>query len=259
MHFIFGFFRFIFLVCLIPLVTLGAVLLFPRFGEEAYRRQVQLWARAILRLIGIRVKVSGVPLQRSENGGKGFLLLSNHLTFLDIFAIDAAQCSRFVAKAEIGKWPCFGAIARCVKTIFIERGRKRAILDIARKMEEALLAGENVIFFPEGTVGPGGCLLPLHANLIEAAVRTGAPLQPLVLRYTSRGERTDRVSYYGDISLFQCLWNIVTTPDAAVEVIGLEPIAAEGRNRHELCSEVSEKMAAALGVPDPGKETKKLN
>mgnify|MGYP002517934411 CR=1 FL=1 len=248
MNYLRGIWRFLCIIALIPFLFVLAAYFFPKTQEERYRELVQTWARRLLACMGLRVVLKGEFPAYPAPGEKGYLLLCNHTSFLDIFAVDSFFCSRFVAKAEIGKWPLLGAIARGVRTIFIDRGYKRGILGILEQMESVLKKGENVIFFPEGTTSPGDRLLPLHSNLFEAAVATNAVIQPVVVRYTTDGEPTTHMAYTGNISIFQCLWNIVTTPDAAIEVQVLPTIKGDGRNRHELCEEASRVMSKALGA-----------
>ena len=168
---------------------------------------------------------------------------------LDVFVLNGLAPSSFVAKAEIARWPVFGMIASAVGTIFIERGNKRALLSIAERMERALGEGRSLLLFPEGTTSDGTGLLPLHANLMQAAAATGAPVIPIVLRYKSGDKITTRAAYVGDTGLFTCLWRILRTPDFKVEVKILEPVC--GDNRHAICREVSAAMCRAIGVVDP--------
>lgn len=251
MNYLRGSWRFLRIILLIPFLFVLAGYFFPKATEERYRALVQTWARRLLACMGLRVELKGAFPAFPEGGSRGYLLLCNHTSFLDIFAVDSFFCSRFVAKMEISRWPLFGAIARGVRTIFIDRGHKRGILGILEQMETVIKKGENVIFFPEGTTSPGDRLLPLHSNLFEAAVATGAEILPVVLSYTTGGKRTTHMAYTGNVSIFECLWNVVTTPDAAIEVQVLPVIENNGRNRHELCREASRVMSAALGVADP--------
>lgn len=256
MNYFRGSFRFLRIILLIPFLFVLAGYFFPKATEERYRELVQTWSKRLLACMGLRVRVKGELPEYPKEGEKGYLLLCNHTSFLDIFAIDSLFCSRFVAKLEISRWPLFGAIAKGVRTIFIDRGKKRGLLGILEQMEAVLKKGENVIFFPEGTTSAGDRLLPLHSNLFESAVATGADLVPMVLRYTAKGEPTTHMAYTGNTSIFRCLWNVVTTADAAIEVEVLERIPSEGRSRHELCREASRVMAGALGVEDPSPEAK---
>ena len=182
--------------------------------------------------------------------GPGYMVCANHVSFIDIFILDAVLPCRFVAKKEIASWPVFGFIARGTGTLFIARSRKRAVLEIADAMAGAINEGTNVLFFPEGTTGNGLELLPFHPNLFEAAVRSGAQILPVTLRYTLDGKPSGLVSYAGDVALFTVLKRILFTPGLGVEVTLLDPISVDGKTRQALCLEASALMSGALGVSD---------
>ena len=230
---------------------------FPGANAEKKGRVIQKWAGRLVAWLGIRIEVEGmehlknpaVHLCGVTPGQLGRLVVSNHISFLDIFTLDAVMPSGFVAKAEIAKWPVFGRIARAVGTIFIERGNKRALLGIGANMKAALSEGRTLLMFPEGTTSNGTGLLKLHANLFDAAAKTGAEVIPVVLRYKSRGEITTAPAYVGNTGLFECLWKVVNTPDLTVTVVIGE--AFKGEDRHQLCREASAIMSAAIGVEDP--------
>ena len=131
-----------------------------------------------------------------------------------------------------------------------DRSRKRAVLEIADAMAGAINEGTNVLFFPEGTTGNGLELLPFHPNLFEAAVRSGAQILPVTLRYTLDGKPSGLVSYAGDVALFTVLKRILFTPGLGVEVTVLDPVSVDGKTRQALCLEASALMSGALGVSD---------
>ena len=97
--------------------------------------------------------------------------------------------ARFVSKADVRHWPLLGWLVACGGTLFIERERKRDALRVVHQMAEALQAGETVAVFPEGTTSDGHGLLPFHANLLQAAIATETPVQPVALRYHRRRRR----------------------------------------------------------------------
>ncbi|NDH31227.1 MAG: 1-acyl-sn-glycerol-3-phosphate acyltransferase, partial [Betaproteobacteria bacterium] len=102
----------------------------------------------------------------------GELVVMNHISFIDILALDALRPVHFIAKSEIRKWPVIGILCDRTGTIFIERGKRHAVHDVLKTMANELRQGEVVSFFPEGTTSDGRQLLPFHANLFEAAVRS---------------------------------------------------------------------------------------
>ena len=244
---------FVYTVCCLFLIAF----VFPRSTDEKKGRIIRRWAGKLPRWLGIRVEVEGRIAEEAVHdcgitpGAMGRLVVSNHVSFLDIFSLDSVVPSAFVAKAEIAKWPVFGGIAKAVNTIFIERGNRKALLGIGSNMQKALEEGKTLLMFPEGTTSDGTGLLKLHANLFDAAAKTGAEVIPVVLRYKSRGEITTAPAYVGKVGLFECLWKVVNTDLTILIKIG-EPIRPmAGEDRHSLCRRASAVMSAAIGVADP--------
>lgn len=234
-----------------------SLFILPGAEDTKRGRIVKSWNKRILRWLGVRVEASGADafddLVRGcgvTKGRMGRLIVSNHISFLDIFSLNTQLPSQFVAKAEISKWPVFGTIAKAVGTIFIDRGNRRALVGIADRMGDELQLGRSLLMFPEGTTSDGTGLLRLHPNLFEAAVRSQAEVIPVVLRYESRGEICREAAYTGKVGLFACLWHIVNIPDLTVHVRILPAIKPEG-DRREVCAQVSRAMSEALGVADP--------
>lgn len=248
-----GLWRLIWLAFLIFLIALIVLLGFPWMKREKRLRMIQRIARWVPLAVGIPIAVKGeLPeaLRSGEPLSTGYMVCSNHISFVDIFVLDAILPCRFVAKKEIASWPLFGQIAKGVETLFIDRSRKRAVLEIGETMAEALRHKQHVLFFPEGRTASGLELLPFYANLFAAAPMTGAPILPIALRYTLNGETTGIPSYAGQTPMFTIIRKIVATPGLAVEATILPPIPSEGKERHTLCAEASAAIAGALGVPD---------
>lgn len=255
MRYVAGAFRLMLVALLILVILFIIYCVFPFVkGRRRGRviRRVSGWIPAVL---GMKVAVKGeIPDEGARltgwaDSGCGYMVCADHISFVDVFVMNALMPVRFVAKKEIGSWPVFGAITTGVGTIYIDRSSRRAVLDVAKAMCGAMQAGQNVLFFPEGTTGPGDALLPFHANLFAAAVAAEAEILPVAIRYTLDGATTT-ITSYKDLSLWEVLKRIVTTPGLACEVTILKPIPAAGRDRRELCLEASRVMSAALGVPD---------
>ena len=243
-------------VGLLIVAILSVLVFFPFFQQATRGRWVKRLSGVLMRVFGIRVTIHGqVPREQAADCGispdeLGYMVCSNHISFVDIFVLNVVLPCRFVAKKEIASWPVFGFISRKVGTLFIDRSRKRAVIEIAEMMSSAIQDGTNVLFFPEGTTGGGRLLLPFYANLFEAAIRSKAEVLPITLRYTLNGETTELISYAGDISLFEVLKRILFTPGLGVEVTVLAPIASADQTRQAVCAKTSAEMANALGVPD---------
>ena len=245
------------LVGLLILLILAAIFLaFPFLGKAGRGRLIRTISGWIPAALGLNFTVKGhLPDEEAFRSGvtpdgEGYMVCANHISFVDIFVLDAVLPCRFVAKKEIASWPVFGVIAKGVNTIFIDRSRKRAVLEIGEMMAQAIREGSNVLFFPEGTTGTGEKLLPFYANLFQAASQSGARILPVTIRYTRDGEVSTIPSYAGKVALFTVLKRILFTPGLGVEVTVLDPVSSEGKTRQALCSELSALMSASLGVPD---------
>lgn len=178
----------------------------------------------------------------------GELLVCNHISWLDIFVVLALRPARFVAKIEIAAWPLIGRLVRGVGTLFIERGRRHAVHQLNERIEFTLNAGQSVAVFPEGTTSDGRRLLPFHANLLEPAVRSGAAVIPLGIRYLRPdGSPHEAVDFTGDTSLVGSMLRIFGSSRVMVQVTELP--ALQGANRHALAAEARAALARELGLP----------
>lgn len=209
------------------------------------------WSVGLVRLCGVRLRVSGVRLEPPLaatgilSGSRGQLLLSNHVSWLDIFAIAAALPARFVAKSEIGQWPLLGALVTRAGTLYIERGRRHAVADTNDRILQHLRAGESVAVFPEGTTSRGDTLLPFHSNLLAPALQGGSAIWPVVLRYTQRSQFSDAAAFVGELTLVGSLMRVLTARGLEVEVAFLPPLdAAAYDNRHALARDARAAMLA---------------
>ena len=214
---------------------------FPRLGMEAREERVQVWSLQFLALWGIHLKVLGQPVLAGPA-----LLVSNHISWLDILVIHAARYCRFVSKSDVRAWPLVGQLATAAGTLYIERSRRKDALRMVRDMAQALQEGDVLAVFPEGTTSDGLNLLPFHANLIESVVAAQAPVQPLALRFVDArtGEPTLAPCYIGDDTLIASVWRTLTAPPIVAVVHFGEPQLAEGRERRQWARDLREAVQA---------------
>lgn len=221
---------------------------FERLDARQRAARVQWWSAKVLRLAGIRLAVHGAPRPGAV------LLVANHVSWLDIAVIHAA-CgrARFVSKADVLRWPVLGWLIRAVGTLFIERERKRDALRVVHELASALQRGEAVAVFPEGTTGAGPQVLPLHANLLQAAIATDLPVQPVVLRYHEPGQRfSSTAPYIGKVTLVASMWRVVCARELAVELRFLPPETTAHADRRLLAQHLREQLQQALDAPAAG-------
>ncbi|WP_310451161.1 lysophospholipid acyltransferase family protein [Sulfuritalea sp.] len=221
-------------------------LLFPLAGSAVRQRLKRAWSRQLLALLGIRIEAAGGGLDRIENG----LLVCNHVSFIDIFVLNALLPSGFVAKSDIAQWPLIGWLSRRNDTVFIERGSRKAAHDTRRNMQAALSAGTRLVVFPEGTTTAGERLLPFHAALFQSAIDAAVPLHVLALSYHGAdGLRSAAPAYIDDISLMSCLISVLEAGGLVVHVALAASFAPPLADRRHLAHRAHQAVAAALARP----------
>lgn len=222
-------------------------LLFPLTGSTGRQRLKRTWSRQLLALLGIHIEAAGGGLDRIGNG----LLVCNHVSFIDIFVLNALLPSGFVAKSDIGEWPLIGWLSRRNDTVFIERGSRKAAHDTRRKMQVALDAGTRLAVFPEGTTTAGERLLPFHAALFQSAIDAAVPLHALALSYHGAdGRRSAAPAYIDDISLLACLRTVLEARGLTAHVALAASFTPPLADRRHLAHRAHQAVAAALTRPD---------
>jgi lyso-ornithine lipid O-acyltransferase len=166
-----------------------------------YGSRLQLWQRAhwlhrtskrVLRNLGVTVQPRGdCPVQG--------LIVSNHLSYLDIPVFAAINPCVFVAKREVRNWPVFGWFARSGGTIFIDRQSRASADQVAQQMIDVLRQGVAVVLFPEGTSTDGSVVLRFHPSLLEPAMTLGTAMTPAAIAYRMDGAEERELCYYGDV------------------------------------------------------------
>ncbi len=204
------------------------VLRFPGMDLAQRHAEVQRWAQGMLRVLGIGLEVRGSPVDQGPA-----LVVSNHISWLDILALHAGRYCRFVSKADVHHWPLIGRLATGAGTLYIERTSRRDAMRVVHQMAAALEAGDVLAVFPEGTTSDGRQLLPFHANLLQAAVHADAPVQPVALGFIDTATRAPSFTpcYIGDDTLVGSLWRTLTGPRITVVVTYGELQRAQGRDR----------------------------
>jgi 1-acyl-sn-glycerol-3-phosphate acyltransferase len=224
-----------------------AALVYPRCATERQHAMIQRWSKRLLLILNIKLHCYDQPRALPAR----CLLLANHVSWLDIFAISAVFPATFVAKADIRAWPFLGKLCERTGTIFIERGSSRGARRANREIAQALSRGiRPVVVYPEGTTTLGAELKPFRPALLQAAVDTAALVHPLALRYVdSRGARTEEAAWVGDASLLDSIVAIVRQPEIALELRFLGAWPGAKHTRREIAVRAQTVIARALGMP----------
>ncbi len=219
------------ITCGLPFVRLlgGSV---PHWRARIFH----LWARVIARALGMRVTVEGKP------PSSPFLLVANHLSYVDVVLLVSQMPCTFVARADLKDWPLFGPMVPAGGTLFLNRDRKRDIPRVIEQLKVPYEAGVGVVIFPEGTSSNGETVPPFRSSLLEPAAQGRFPVYHAVIRYeTPAGQPSARqsVCWWGSMEFLPHLIGLFGLPrfDASL-VFGREPIVRG--DRKQLATELRE-------------------
>ncbi len=208
---------------------LGVCAFSPRSRGRWQGKVFHWWGAALMPLLGVRVDWQG-PAPATP-----FLLVSNHLSYLDIMVLGSRLPVVFIAKVEVKRWPVVGHLCRIVDTIFVDRSRKadlRRVLDHARA---ELGRGRGIVFFPEGTTSSGAGLLPFRASLLDLPASLAMPVWAAAIRYeTGAGDPPAHLSvcWWGAAPFTPHLWGLLALRRIHVTVrVAPEPIVAGERKQ----------------------------
>src|ERR1700687_4380659 len=218
----------------LTLVLLPFQLIGIAFDLRLQRTIPHLYHRILCALIGVRIREVG-----RRSAASPALILSNHVSWLDICVISALAPVVFVAKSEVAGWPLFGWLAKLQRTIFINRQARHQTGAATSEIAGRLLGGDAVVLLAEGTSSDGIRVLPFRSSLVGAVHHalgatthhTHVTVQPMSLAYVGfdglpmgRAMR-ERVAWYGDADLIPHLLHVLASGAVDVTVSWGEAIA----------------------------------
>lgn len=198
------------------------------------------YCRLVLLCLGVRIRLSGNPIRNLS----GVLVVSNHTSWVDVFAVGAVVPGSFVARADLVDWPAIGLAARLMGVIPIERRSLRQLPPVVEEVAERLRRGRTVVAFPEGTTFCGRHTGKFRPAVFQAALHAGRPVQPLSLTYRHRdGRPTTVTAFFGDDSLWASVKRTVAAQGTVVE-LSVGSLQPPGSCRRELATRCEKALLA---------------
>lgn len=226
-------------LCALVLLPALPLLAVPLPGRSRIQR---CYCRLFLRCLGVRITVSGGPIRNL----RGVLVVSGHVSWVDIFVIGAVLPGSFVARADLIEWPALGFIARLLKVIPIERASLRRLPEVVRAVADRLAAGQTVVAFPEGTTWCGLGYGRFRPAMFQGAIDAVRPVQPLRLTYHHRdGQPSTIPAFIGDDSLVESVRRVITARLTVCHV-QVQSLQLPGESRRDLAARCE---AAVRGAP----------
>lgn len=220
-----------------PFVWLAYKLKKPKLRD----RLAKFGFRGLLRIIGVSVRVTG-----SHSDLRPQLLVTNHISYLDIPILCCYTDAYFTPKAEIAKWPVIGSATNISGAIYVDR-RPEKVLEMKQRLQTALAGNHALCLFPESTTGNGLRLQPFRSGFFSLAEEpvNGRELavQPAALTYTHiRNLPIDTtqwptIAWYGDMELVPHLWELLKLAPIEAELVFLPPVTlSQYGNRKKLAA-----------------------
>jgi len=211
-----------------------------KIKKDALKTRWLQWFSAIVNLHII--KEGNLPERRA-------ILISNHISWLDIIVIGQYLPAYFVAKSDISSWPVIGYLARQGGTIFIRRGNKQHIKTTTEKMVWSLKQNSYIIAFPEGTTTNGDEVLHFHSSLFQPALLTRSLIQPVAIQY--QGEAQELAPFIGDDAFVPHLIRMLVLDKIEVRLSFLPVINSSGKNRHSVSLEARDMIKSKISEYPP--------
>lgn len=212
-------------------------LLFPMTVRGILIQQVSLYSRLLLRILGIKTDFKNFQkIDQDEN----YLMVSNHLSYLDVLVLASKLPACFVTSLEIKQTPFLGQLCSLAGCLFVDRKNRSGLKGEINELRDALKSGLNVIVFPEATSTGGSEVLRFKRPLFESSVATSKPILPVTINYQFISKQPvslnnrDVVCWYGEMDFFPHFLTLLEQTEIKVEIILNQPFLPEFLPTQEL-------------------------
>jgi 1-acyl-sn-glycerol-3-phosphate acyltransferase len=220
-----------------------------KLPDRTSRTQCAEWLHEVcidgLRAMRLQLAVLGTPPTHG-------MIVSNHLSYIDILCYSAAVPCVFVSKAEVEEWPIFGKYARWAGSVFVRRHDRGDAARANLKIGDSLQNGVPVVLFPEGTTSDGHRVQRFHATMLQPAIDVGAPITPCAIAYElDDGDPGQEVAWWGDMTLMPHVWNLMGKKAIRAKIVFGEPTVAAGDRKqlshvlHDYVAKLHDGVSAA--------------
>jgi len=217
---------------------------YPFMNQARQRCTLKAWSRQVLSILNIGLQVEGLPPMRYETG---CLMVANHVSWLDIFVLNAVHPAVFIAKSDVRNWPLIGWLCGRSGTIFIERAARQNAATINQRIGKLLKQGVWVGLFPEGTTTDGKQVGHFHSALIQPAIDAGVKIFPIALRYQDEaGKLSEAAAFIGDTPLVQSIYKILCYRQLSALAIFTPALITTNENRRVLARAAQQAITLEL-------------
>ena len=223
-----------------PLV-LASIL--PGSNKKKFLRRaniVQLWSKGMAFGMGMRISTEGTPPTLP------FILVSNHLGYIDIILLAATCPAYFISRADVSNWPIMGPIINWSNIIYINRKLKRDIPRVRALMKKYYDMGAGLIFFPEATSTQGAEVIPFKPSLLDLPASEDIPVHSAIIHYATEENQPpahQAICWWGDMEFAPHMSDLLSLPHFNAKVTFLDQ-TTRGQDRKELATTLHQKISS---------------
>lgn len=226
---------------LLALILCVVMIMLPR---NVCHILIQYWAKRLLRILRIKITLTGEVLKFLSKDP--YLIVSNHISWLDIPVIFSLKPITFVSASDVKTWPIIGVLAKISGAIFVDRNRKSSLVEVIQAMNHHFKnEKQSICIFPEGITSNGYQVLPFKSNLFQSAFESNKLLLPLSIKYKENNVLTNRTSFHGSTTLFQSFKRVAKSNLIEVIVDIGHPVKPT-QSRKDLSLKIQEAIALKI-------------
>jgi len=235
------FFLFLFLFFSYTLCCFSCIFLEKTSRLRLISKITSFFSSLLLKVLGVHIKVRG-----NLSSKKLKLIVSNHVSYLDILIIAKLIPSIFVTSTDVENEFFTGFLSKIGGSIFINRRLLKRIHREILEIAKVIVHSCPVCLFPEATSSDGKTVLPFKSTFFEVAKKVSIHVQPVCLKYSD-----SRVCYYGDMKFFNHFWKLLKIKRIDVQIFILEYVSNIENTRHEMSNIAHSRILKAFN----GEET----
>jgi 1-acyl-sn-glycerol-3-phosphate acyltransferase len=211
----------VFFFCVVAFVHLGISVLRLPNRWKIVSRWIRGFTWLLRTILNIKVTVEG---DEGQLEGSGYMIISNHLGYVDGIVLGSLFPVIFVSKKEVKSWPVIGWWTTLCGTVFINRQRKGLVPIAVKEISRKLKQEANILLFPEGAATNGERMLPFQTAPLAAPLRSRAIIIPVTLAYNSIEEQPvsvanrDLIYCYDDMDFVPHFWKLLALRQVEVKV-----------------------------------------
>ena len=228
-------------------------LIFPVGTKHLKLGLIKWWCKHLLSIFNVSVITLGNSPPSYKTASNN-MIIANHISWVDIHAINSILPLTFLAKSDIKSWPVFGYLASKGNVLFIERGKRHHATRIVDITTRNLKVGDNLCLFPEGTTTDGTIIMPFKGSVIQSAIDAQSTIWPVAIRYPrADGSINTEVAYAGDTTMAESIQQLLLQKNPVIELHFMTPIftvelADQDKNRRDLTLHIQSLITKKLAL-----------